>query len=190
MADSYCLIFLTLVTFLPFLTPTDSGLKEKRKEQERTHYDLWRHRHHLVTEFHSHKGVQWWTNKWLIDTSKCTTIWMFTLIHGKVSLSVFQVKDGLSQILLNVQIWQVGFWFVYTHRKSNKHSTAVTMAFYHSAVKSDDKFIIFAYMTAIQADFIGFNVKKVHLRTNKQTNRQTDRFQSKQLRYFIYKKKK
>jgi hypothetical protein len=120
------------LTFLLFLTLTGPRLKKKRTEQGRTQYNLWRPRSCLVTDFHNHKHTQFWSNKWLMDKSEVhcrlnshTHIW-------EVSLSGFQVKDGLSQMLLNVQLWQVGFDLsIFTASPTNA-SAAIKMTFDHS----------------------------------------------------------
>jgi len=59
-------------------------------------------------------------------------------------MSGFQVKDGLSQMLMNVQLWQVGFWFVYIHRKSDKRQRRNQKWRSSSPVISGNSFIIFA----------------------------------------------
>jgi len=88
-----CYIF-QRVTILPFLTLTGPRIKKKRKEQGRPQYNLWRHRSRLVEESHNHKDKQWWSNKWLKCTNKCTALWIFTLMRGEFLCQCFKWKTA------------------------------------------------------------------------------------------------
>ena len=83
----------------------------------------------------------------------------------RVSLSGYHVKDSLSQTLLNVQLWQVGFWFFYIHRRSDKRQPRNQNDIRSLLSNQQTHSSYLLYMTAIQADLTEFNFKKGYKHT-------------------------
>ena len=126
------------------VTLTGHRLKKKSKKQGRHQYNLWRPRNRLVKESHNHKDIQWWSNKWLMGTSKVYCHLNIYTNAWEVSLPGFSSERRLVTNVIERAI--VTGRFLICLYSPQVRQTPTPQSKWHSIthVKSVNSFIIFA----------------------------------------------